>query len=224
MKRIIRKLFRRAIGFQKINKKQKAISIVFQAMKSWRIANGDYLEFGVYEGRAFIEAYDAAKKMDFNDMRFFAFDSFEGLPAPTEDELKFDHFYEGDYKCSESNFLKNLNEHKVDLNRVVTVPGFFNKSLTPSLKTKYNIKKASVVWVDCDLYESTVPVLNFITDIIDTGTLIVFDDWFSFAGDLYSGEIRAVNEWLDKNSNIRLEHYKDFGTSGRIFLVQKIRC
>lgn len=156
---------------------------------------GDYLEFGVYKGRAFIEAYKKAEEMKFDNMRFFAFDSFEGLPELGKNDASFGHFYEGQYSYSENDFLNTIEQNSVDLSRVTTVPGFYDKSLKEKgLKEKLGIKFASVIWVDCDLYVSTKPVLEFITDIIDTGTIIVFDDWFSFDGDLYKGEIRAVNE------------------------------
>ena len=184
---------------------------------------GDYLEFGVYKGRSFIEAYKKSKEMKFDKMRFFAFDSFEGLPELGKNDASFDQFHEGQYSYSEKDFLNTIKQDSVDLERVITVPGFYGKSLKEKgLKEKLGIKFASVIWVDCDLYVSTKPVLEFITDIIDTGTIIVFDDWFSFAGDLYKGEIRAVNEWLEMNPDIRLCHYKDIGKDGRIFIVQKV--
>jgi O-methyltransferase len=49
-----------------------------------------------------------------------------------------------------------------------------------------------VIWVDCDLYESTVPVLDFITEYIQDGTVIIFDDWYSFRADPDRGEQKAL--------------------------------
>ena len=34
------------------------------------------------------------------------------------------------------------------------------------------------------------------------------------------GELAATREWLSKNKEIKLIHYKDFGFSGRSFIVQ----
>ena len=42
---------------------------------------GDYLEFGVYQGSSLIMAFHLARRYRLNTMRFFAFDSFAGLPA-----------------------------------------------------------------------------------------------------------------------------------------------
>src|SRR6266568_3789708 len=43
---------------------------------------GDYLEFGVFRGQSFIMACNLGLDLD---MRFFAFDSFEGLPDSKEE-------------------------------------------------------------------------------------------------------------------------------------------
>jgi hypothetical protein len=40
---------------------------------------GDYAEFGVYRGRAFVEAWRAARKHG-SETQLYAFDSFQGLP------------------------------------------------------------------------------------------------------------------------------------------------
>src|SRR5215471_16913966 len=48
---------------------------------------GDYLEFGVYKGDSFITASNLAKRYKFGNMRFFAFDCFDGVPD-SEDWVK----------------------------------------------------------------------------------------------------------------------------------------
>lgn len=203
--------------------KREGINYAFRFVRNMqKRGGGDYLEFGVYRGRTTVEAFKKAKELNFDTMRFFAFDSFEGLPSLSDEEKDFGQFYEGQYSCSVENFLENLKAANVDLSRVITIPGFYDKSLAdPNIKSIHSIKKASVVWIDCDLYESTVPVLDFITDIIDAGTILVFDDYFSFGGDLYTGEIRAIREWLERNPDISLEHYRDYGDFSRMFIVQK---
>ena len=41
---------------------------------------GDYLEFGSFRGNTLTTAFLSAKRFGLNSMRFFIFDSFEGLP------------------------------------------------------------------------------------------------------------------------------------------------
>ena len=208
-------LLKRLVGLP-INKKDEMLRVAFPAVTSWRV-EGEYFEFGVYEGRAMIAAYQNALRTN-RRFHFFAFDSFEGLPSSGEGG---DKFPEGKYACSQDRFLQNLHNAGVDRSLVTCISGFFDKSLTAELQEQLTGHKAAIVWVDCDLYESTVPVLEFIVPFLQTGTIICFDDWFSYGGNPMKGEIRATREWLEKNPNIALTHYRDFGISGRSFVVQK---
>jgi len=167
--------------------------LVFKQIKSRRI-NGDYLEFGVYKGSSFILAYKAAKKYGLNNMRFFAFDSFEGLPD-NESVV----FNKGDFKAPVTVFKKYVQKAGVDVKDVEIIKGYYDKALTDELKNKYDLKKAAVIHVDCDLYISTKPVLSFIGDLVDSGTILIFDDWYSFSKEKNKnkfGEERAFNEEL----------------------------
>ena len=82
------------------------------------------------------------------------------------------------------------------------------------------IKQPAADGDGCDLYISTIPVLQFIVPFLQQGTIICFDDWFSYGGDQMKGEIRATREWLEKTPQVKLMHYRDFGISGRSFIVQ----
>lgn len=214
-KKMLVTLLKRLVGLP-INKKDEMLRVAFPAVTSWRV-EGEYFEFGVYEGRAMIAAYQNALRTN-RRFHFFAFDSFEGLPSSGEGG---DKFPEGKYACSQDRFLQNLHNAGVDRSLVTCISGFFDKSLTAELQEQLTGHKAAIVWVDCDLYESTVPVLEFIVPFLQTGTIICFDDWFSYGGNPMKGEIRATREWLEKNPNIALTHYRDFGISGRSFVVQK---
>lgn len=156
-------------------------------------------------------------------MQFYAFDSFQGLPADiSQDEKKYNHFYKGQYTCSEEEFINILAKSGVCLNKDVTiVPGFYDPVLTDELKNRLPIKRAAVIWIDCDLYDSTIHVLDFVSDYLTTGTFILFDDWFSFGANPNVGEMRATKEWLARNHNIILVEYHKFHTFGILFLVQK---
>lgn len=198
------------------NKKDEMLRVAFPAVTSWLVP-GQYFEFGVFEGRAMIAAYKNALRAN-RSFRFFAFDSFEGLPASAEGGEKFP---EGKYACSEERFRDNLARAGVDNRLVTTIAGFFDESLTKELQQELANEKAAIVWIDCDLYDSTIPVLDFITPLIQTGTILCFDDWFSYGGDPLKGEIRATREWLERTPSIALTVYRDFGISGRSFVVEK---
>lgn len=180
---------------------------------------GDYLEFGCYAGASFVHVLEgAAKRMPW--MRFFAFDSFEGLPAP-EGPDENGSFWEGQYACNQESFLRNVRRPDIDPGRIICVPRWYNQSLTPEVKRRHNLTVAAIVTIDCDLYQSAVPVLHFITDLIETGTILLFDDWFCFKGDPERGVQRACAEWLASNPNVRLQDWHLFDGFGKSFIVLK---
>lgn len=182
---------------------------------------GDYLEFGVFRGALFIHAYKWLAPQ-FKSMRFIAFDSFEGLPEPQGiDNLNHysSNYHPHEFACSKEQFLKNLKKTKINLRRIKIIKGWFNETLTAKQAKTYGIKRIAAVWIDCDLYESTVPVLKFITPYITCGTVIVFDDWHSFRNDPNRGEQRACRQWLKRNPKIKLAELFTFGYGGIAFTV-----
>jgi O-methyltransferase len=148
---------------------------------------GDYLEFGVYRGTSFILAFNVAKKLGLEQMRFWAFDGFVGLPFSDE------RFRQDDYACTRSNFERTIRRAGVDLTRVHVVEGLYHESLKLPLPVEPS--EAAVIHVDCDLYESTVPVLRFIEPMLRHRTVLIFDDWHPTTMSNPSGEARAFAEW-----------------------------
>ncbi len=183
---------------------------------------GCYLEFGGFAGGSLIDAFHATRDYgSLNSMRFFVFDSFEGLPQPVGlDAGEFLRYKQGQYACNLDLYKQNIRKQGVDLDRVTCIPGWYHETLNEELKRQLPIMKAAVVLIDCDLYESTVPALDFITDYIQDGTVIIFDDWFSYKGRLDRGEARAFNEWLAKNPSIRAQEYHKVGRTMISFIMQ----
>jgi len=182
---------------------------------------GDYLEFGVYEGWNFVSAYHLAKLSGFTQMRFYAFDSFSGLPEIAGvDADGYRQYSQGDYSCDINNFKRNIKKQGVDLNKTHIIPGWFEGSLSTETKEKLSIHKAAMIWIDCDLYQSTVPVLNFITSYLQDGCILVFDDWFAFRGNPGRGEQRAFHEWLEAHPNIKVVEFLRMGWHGNSFIIQ----
>jgi len=178
--------------------------------------DGDYAEFGVFKGHTTIEAWKAAYRHGLSKMNFWVFDSFQGLPEVGGAD-EHGPFESGEFSFDRTGFERNLKGQNVDLERFHIVPGFFETSL-PAIRPE---RKFSVVWIDCDLYESTVPVLEWLTDKLVDGAVICFDDWFAFSGRPDKGEQRATSEWLASNPEIGLMPYRDFHWAGKSFLYHK---
>ena len=77
----------------------------------------------------------------------------------------------------------------------------------------------AAAYIDCDLYESTVPVLRFLTKRLSVGSVILFDDYRCFRNLPDFGQQLACREWLEANSHIRLRDLFQFGWHGQAFTV-----
>lgn len=184
--------------------------------------HGDYFEFGVFRGDTFARFYqqldkafclrisqnnegkkeekDRKERMGiWNSMRFFAFDSFKGLPALSEEDSFSQDFAEGQYAFSLEEFQTNIQKQGVPLERVVPVPGWFENTCNAKTANEHKIEKAAVVFIDCDLYSSTKTVLEFIGNYLQDGTVLIFDDWFSYRGHPRRGEQKAFYEWASSD-------------------------
>jgi hypothetical protein len=183
---------------------------------------GSYLEFGCAWGSSLIDMNDAMRLYrEHDNTNFFIFDSFEGLPALGGLDAGQHARYEvGQFACDLDQFKRNVRRGGVNMARVQCIKGWYDKTLTPQLKQELPIEKAAIVLIDCDLYESTVPVLDFITDYIQTGTILIFDDWYSYKGRTDLGEALAFTEWQAKHPHIRATEYHKAGRTMISFIMQ----
>ncbi len=182
---------------------------------------GDYLEFGVFEGKTFSYAFKNMARL-FPEMQFVALDSFEGLPEPKGIDANDNHtsgFYKGQFACGAEQFESNLRARGVDMSRVPMIKGWFDSSLSPGGRASDTVAKVAAAWIDCDLYESTVPVLNFLTSRLSVGAVLLFDDWRCYRNLPEFGQQRTCREWLAANPQVRLNEFVDFGFHGQAFTV-----
>ena len=166
--------------------------------------DGYYFEFGCHKARTMRLAWDTFHSL--YNWTYVAFDSFEGLPEmDAADSMPI--WKKGDLKTSETDFVNLVTQHGMPRERLKTIKGFYNESLTPALRDELLPQKAAVVYIDCDLYSSTACALNFSKDFFQTGTVLVFDDWFCFYGDPAKGERRAFAEFRERNPELIFEDY-----------------
>ncbi|HEY6352085.1 MAG TPA: TylF/MycF/NovP-related O-methyltransferase [Candidatus Angelobacter sp.] len=166
--------------------------------------NGYYFEFGCHKARTMRLAWDTFHSL--YDWTYVAFDSFEGLPEmDPADSMPL--WRKGDLKTSEEDFVRTVVKHGMPREKLKIVKGFYRESLTPAVKAELLPQKAAVIYIDCDLYSSTVSALDFSKDFLQKGTVLVFDDWFCFYGDPNKGERRAFQEFRNRNPDLVFEDY-----------------
>jgi len=169
-----------------------------------RPINGYYFEFGCNEANTFRMAYNIFKT--YFNFKYVAFDSFEGLPK-IEDIDKMDVFYEGKLKFDKDRFIELVKKEGIKDEELIVVKGFYEESLNQKLIDQLSPSKAAVIYIDCDLYTSTVSVLKFIKHFLQPGTIIIFDDWNCFYGDRNRGQKKAFSEFLNFNKNLVFEDF-----------------
>ena len=74
------------------------------------------------------------------------------------------------------------------------IKGFFNTTLNSNEMQK--IKKISFAFIDCDIYESAVPIFSFLKERISIGGFIMIDDFSSI--DKNNNSIHKA--WLEQGS------------------------
>jgi len=122
----------------------------------------DYLEFGVFEGES-IKKWSGLNAHP--DSRFFGFDSFEGLPTDWEGLPK-------------GHFETKGEPPKINDPRVKFIKGWFNDTLPAFLQT-FSLKNRLIIHYDADLYSSTLYVMATLHNMVQPGTIIIFDEFDS---------------------------------------------
>jgi O-methyltransferase len=102
--------------------------------------------------------------------------------------------------------------------RVKVTPGWFNETL-PGFTSDLRF---AVVSVDCDLYESTASVLEYLLgrQTYSDGCVVFFDDWYCNRGSPEFGEQKA---WADYTAryNIRFTDWGPYSVVGRKFILHR---
>jgi len=184
---------------------------------------GDYFEFGCHRGRTFRMALTEARHHNLTEMNFLAFDSFSGLPENMGEHGIGAKWGESKLVTSEQDFLLMMKEHGLYLDQILTYPGFYNESLSTVLQQnlKAEGKLAALICVDCDLYESAVPVFQFIEPFLHEGSVVYIDDyWSGYKSNPQKGVSAAFKEY-ELNSSWKFAEYLSIGVAGKSFICYK---
>jgi predicted O-methyltransferase YrrM len=152
------------------------------AIEASRAKEGIALEFGVYHGMSINYIGKRFKG------RVYGFDSFEGLP-----EFWREGFDKGTFKVESLPVVPK---------NVTLVKGWFSATVSEFIQT--SSAAISLIHIDCDLYSSTVTVLDALNERILKGTVIVFDEYYNYPG-WENGEFLAFQQFCQKYN--RSYHY-----------------
>lgn len=194
---------------------------------------GDVAEFGTMSGKT---SSILARAISINGRRYqhvtrepkklHLFDSFIGLPeaASIVDKesplVKSGAWGVGTCHGITRKTLEELCGRYLSKNRIVIYDGWFKDTLPWIHKgTKF-----SMVHIDCDLYQSTIEVLDhlFANQHISEGTAIFFDDYNCNKASPALGERRAWGETIEKY-HVEYADCGEYGSAGWKFIVHSYR-
>ena len=159
------------------------------------LSRGWILEFGVATGRTLNQF---AKWLP--NKWVYGFDGFEGLPEDWTSRMR-------------KGFFARDRLPRVRQNCQLVV-GWFDQTLPGFKQNKIKDNPIALLHVDCDLYSSTVTILNSLKDNIVPGTVIIFDEYINYPG----WQLDEFRAWQ--------EHCKMYGVEyeyiGRVSRHQKV--
>lgn len=186
--------------------------------KRFNEVDGDYFEFGLWRGKTFLYAHRMRRRYRQEKMLLWGFDSFEGLPGIGDER---DNVWrQGQFACGEDEFRGILRRNGVRETDYQLVKGFYQDSLNEQLHTTMAGRRAAIVYIDCDLYESTKQVLAFLRRYLVNGSIVCFDDFYNYKGAPDQGEQRALTEFLAEDSRFSFLPYLDYAPLGKSFIVR----
>ena len=175
--------------------------------------SGDLIECGVWKGGNLL-LFDAYRKESKFRRQIYGFDTFDGMSEPTEHDIDFLGL---DAKIAMSNQKKSELVHNIlAVCSLETVEKNLKKygaaeyttlikgKVEDSLMVSKNLpNKIAILRLDTDFYESTKIELEILYPLLQTGGILIIDDYGHF-----KGAKKAVDEYFE-GKDIWL-HYVDY--------------
>jgi len=173
-----------------------------QALKLLHSSYRHVLEFGVYKGASIKQLRESLPQ----EYSIYGFDSFQGLP---------EHWTGTNTRPEQFSTNGNI----PDVPGVKFYKGWFVDTLPEYLPIAEPI---ALLHVDCDLYSSTVTVLETLREYILPGSILVFDEWYYNHYDVEANrqhEQKAFYEWVNKYQ-IEYEVLPELEDERRIVIIK----
>lgn len=171
---------------------------IVQSLARTSNINGCVCEFGVAQGET---SALIANEISSGAKVLHLFDSFQGLPVPSEkDRLKDDIFllgniknYAGTMACPEEMAKSRLKAVSFPPDRFIVHKGFIEEVLRDAINLP---KEVSFAYVDFDFYQPIKTTLDFLHRVTVPEAIIIVDDYDFFS----TGAKTAVDEFLAENN------------------------
>ena len=176
--------------------------------------HGDYVECGVWKGGNILLLKKFLETEDEYHRKIYAYDTFEGMTSPDENDFEIGNnnfatkLLEKDKSkktnvwgvCSLEEVKKNISKHVKNLNNI----NFIKGPVENTLNERKNIpEKISLLRLDTDWYQSTKKELEVLYEKVESGGVIIIDDYGH-----WGGSKKAVDEFF--SNKFVWMHYVDY--------------
>lgn len=136
---------------------------------------GDFVEAGVYAGAeiAVMAKAIVLAGAEGRGRRVHVFDSFQGIPEPGPEDLEFlGVHHKGGACCPQHSVMRNLSDWGLPEDLFVWHPGWFTDTMPTT-----NVGPIALLRIDCDLYESMQPCMQYLHPKLSVGGWEIIDDY-----------------------------------------------
>ena len=85
----------------------------------------------------------------------------------------------------------------------------------------FDNEKCAIIFIDCDLMNPSIIALEFIKPILQIGSIIILDDYFSYKGSHKAGVARAFNEFV-KTFGFSIRQVFTYGMGGSVYIISSM--
>ncbi len=186
---------------------------------------GDYIEFGVFEGSSFTHAircyrdlYKYIPKGLEKKTRFFGFDSFAGFGELDSNDIH-PFYVDEQFTTSYDHVSRRISRVSKGIDFKL-VEGFLEETLQV-LPREYGIKNARIIFIDTDTMSSAAHALTFCQSLIGIGTILILDDYYSYKGSKSKGVAGAFSTFIE-NTGYSFREIFSYGMGGKVLICNSI--
>jgi hypothetical protein len=164
---------------------------------------GDVVECGVWKGGSMLAIADTLKEYNNQSRKLFLYDTFEGMPPPTEADVSHDNLEAAELLQRDENKEKNLVWAYSTLDEVkktMSLSGYptekiqYIKGKVEDTIPQQVPEEIALLRLDTDWYESTRHELIHLFPRLVKGGILIIDDY-----GYWKGARRAVDEYFEEN-------------------------
>lgn len=182
--------------------------------------SGDYVEFGSWGGNTLRLAHERFRHTGAG-RHLWAFDSFQGLPEAADPRDHHPGWHSGGAgQGGVDAFYAMCDDHGIPRPAYTAVEGYYDDTLPP-LGADGGPTDIALVYLDCNMYSSTVSALRFLSPRLKHGMIIAFDDYWCWSSTEVSGERSAFDEFRAAHPQWHFERFKDVNWGGLSFVVER---